>query len=102
MRKNLGDQHREIGEIVKLYGRFVDGDPPKIFDNADSGYTRVTVDPPLRLCYAMTVDYKARFLDTCLHLLDDVQEALGCEPQRAALLAPAVMGEREVTNSGVV
>ncbi len=53
-----------------------------IFDNADFGYTRVTIERPLRLRYQMTADDKARFLDACPHLLDDVQaidKALGRE-----------------------
>jgi type I restriction enzyme M protein len=95
MRRSLGDKRRKIGEkedgkdqiadIVKLYGRFADGDKSKVFDNADFGYTRVTVERPLRLRYQLTVEDKARFLDTCPHLLDDVQaidKALGREPQR--------------------
>jgi type I restriction enzyme M protein len=83
MRRSLGDKRRKIGEqedgrdqiaeIVQLYGRFTDGDTSKIFDNADFGYTRVTVERPLRLRYQMTVEDKARFLDACPHLLDDVQ-----------------------------
>ena len=94
MRRSLGDKRRKIGEkedgrdqiaeIVQLYGRFSDGDTSKIFDNADFGYTRVTVERPLRLRYQMTVEDKARFLDACAHLLDDVQaidKALGREPQ---------------------
>src|SRR3989475_161422 len=82
MRRSLGDKRRKIGEqedgrdqiaeIVRLYGQFSDGDMSKIFDNADFGYTRVTVERPLRLRYQMTVDDKARFLDACPHLLDDV------------------------------
>jgi type I restriction enzyme M protein len=93
MRRSLGDKRRKIGEkedgndqlaeIVRLYGRFADGDTSKIFDNADFGYTRVTVERPLRLRYQMTVEDKARFLDACPHLLDDVQaidRALGREP----------------------
>jgi len=95
MRRSLGDKRRKIGEkedgrdqiaeIVRLSGRFADGETSKRFDNADFGYTRVTVERPLRLCYRMTVDDKARFLDACPHLLDDVQaidKALGREPQR--------------------
>lgn len=96
MRRSLGDKRRKIGEgkdgepeqiadIVKLYGRFADGDSSKIFDNSDFGYTRVTVERPLRLRYQMTVEDKARFLDACPHLLDDIQaidKALGREPQR--------------------
>jgi type I restriction enzyme M protein len=96
MRRSLGDKRRKIGEgkdgepdqigdIVKLYGRFTGSDTSKICDNADFGYTRVTVERPLRLRYQMTVEDKARFLDACPHLLDDVQEidnTLGREPRR--------------------
>jgi type I restriction enzyme M protein len=89
-KRSLGDKRRhitasQIGEIVKLYGRQTDGETSKTFDNADFGYTRVTVERPLRLRYQMTLDDKARFLDACPHLLDDVQaidKALGREPQR--------------------
>jgi type I restriction enzyme M protein len=94
MRRSLGDKRRKIGEqedgrdqiaeIVRLYGQFSDGDMSKVFDNADFGYTRVTVERPLRLRYQMIVEDKARFLDACPHLLDDVQaidKALGREPQ---------------------
>jgi type I restriction enzyme M protein len=93
MRRSLGDKRRKIGEqedgrdqiaeIVRLYGRFTDGDALKIFDNADFGYTRVTVERPLRLRYRMTVGDKDRFLNACPHLLDDVQtidKALGRDP----------------------
>lgn len=56
----------------------------RLFDNADFGYTRVTVERPLRLRYQMDTDRKARFLDACPHLLDDVQaidEELGRGPR---------------------
>jgi len=95
MRRSLGDKRRKIGEgtegetdqiadIVKLYGGFTDGDKSKTLDNEDFGFTRVTVERPLRLRYRMTVEDKARFLDSCPHLLDDVQhidKALGREPR---------------------
>ncbi len=94
MRRSLGDKRRkigekedgrdQIGEIVRLYGNFEDSETAKIFDNADFGYTRVTVERPLRLRYQMTTEDKARFLDACPHLLDDVHaidQALGREPQ---------------------
>ncbi|MBI4553892.1 MAG: N-6 DNA methylase, partial [Candidatus Latescibacteria bacterium] len=95
MRRSLGDKRRKIGEkedgrdqiadIVKLYGRFAETNTSKIFDNADFGYTRVTVERPLRLRYQMTIEDKARFLDACPHLPDDVQaidNELGRAPQR--------------------
>ena len=87
-KRSLGDKRRhvsesQIEEIVRLYGRFEDGERSRLFDNADFGYVRVTVERPLRLRYRMTVDDKARFLDACPELLDDVQAvdaALGREP----------------------
>ena len=88
-RRSLGDKRRhitasQIEKIVRLYGRFEDGERSRIFDNADFGYTRVTVERPLRLHYRMTIEDKARFLDACPHLLDDVQaidKAFGREPR---------------------
>jgi len=95
MRRSLGDKRRKIGEgrdgepdqigdIVKLYHRFAETETSKIFDNKDFGYTRVTVERPLRLRFQMTIEDKARFFDACPHLLDDVQaidKELGREPQ---------------------
>ena len=91
MRRSQGDKRRKIGEgsalpgddranepdqiaeIVRRYGQFAASDQSKIFDNEDFGYTRVTVERPMRLRYQMTVEDKARFLDAAPHLLDDVQ-----------------------------
>ena len=89
-KRSLGDKRRhlkshQIAEIVKIYGRFEEEDRSKIFDNADFGYTRVTVERPLRLRYRMTTEDKARFLDACPFLLDDIQRidaSLGREPVR--------------------
>ena len=87
-RRNLGDKRRhlsakDIEEVVRAYGRFAEDETCKLFDNEDFGYTRVTVERPLRLRYQMTVDDKARFLDACPNLLEDVQaidKAIGREP----------------------
>ncbi|MBN1366532.1 MAG: SAM-dependent DNA methyltransferase [Dehalococcoidales bacterium] len=60
MRKSLGNKRNEIGdgtegkpdhiaEITRLYGEFKEGEQVKIFDNADFGYHRITVERPLRL-----------------------------------------------------
>lgn len=102
MRRSQGDKRRKIGEgpaqegddradepdqiadIVRLYGAFAPSEKAKIFDNADFGYTRVTIERPLRLRYQMTVENKARFLDAAPHLLDDVQaidQAFGRDPK---------------------
>ncbi len=87
-KRSLGKKRRHIAEeqieeIVQLYGRFEDSKRSKLFDNADFGYTRVTVERSLCLRYQMTIEDKARFLDACPYLLDDVQaidKALGREP----------------------
>nr|WP_281722940.1 class I SAM-dependent DNA methyltransferase [Nitrosomonas nitrosa] len=98
MRRSLGDKRRkigegliaedgpepdQIGEIVKAYGEFAASERSKIFDNGEFGYTRVTVERPLRLRYQMTTEAKSRFLDAVPHLLDDVQaidNAIGRDP----------------------
>ena len=77
-KRSLGDKRRHIADdqveaIVRLYGRFEHGERSKLFDNRDFGYTRVTVERPLRLRYLMTVEDKARFLDACPWLLEDVR-----------------------------
>ena len=89
-RRSLGDKRRhltssQIDAIVRLYGQQTDGETSKVFDNEEFGYTRVTVERPLRLRYQMTIEDKARFLDACPHLLDDVQaidKGLRREPER--------------------
>jgi type I restriction enzyme M protein len=59
MRKNLGNKRHEIGEeqraaITRLYGEFKTGEHVRIFDNEDFGYSRITVERPLRLNFAVT------------------------------------------------
>ncbi|MBL0047032.1 MAG: SAM-dependent DNA methyltransferase [Bacteroidetes bacterium] len=91
MRKSQGNKRRKIGEgevddgiihvmepdqikeIVAEYGQFANSANAKLFDNEDFGFTRVTVERPLRLKYQMTTERKSVFLDACPHLLDDVQ-----------------------------
>lgn len=87
-KRSLGDKRRhmteaQIQKLVRLYGDFKVGEQSKIFDNANFGYTRVTIERPLRLRYQMSTEDKARFLDACPQLLDDVQaidKQLGREP----------------------
>jgi type I restriction enzyme M protein len=79
MRRSLGDKRRYLGEddiqtIVREYGAFAESETSKIFDNEDFGYTRVTVERPLRLKFRITTERKADFLDAFPQLLDDLQE----------------------------
>ena len=87
-KRSLGDKRRHLSEqqieqIVRLYGQFRRGKRSKIFKNEEFGYTRVTVERPLRLRYQMDVDRKSRFLDACPWLLDNIKaidKTLGREP----------------------
>lgn len=65
MRRSLGKKRNEIGlehidEITRLYGEFREGEHTKIFDNADFGYQRITVERPLKLNFAVTDERLAR------------------------------------------
>ena len=73
MRRSLGDKRRKIGEgkdgepdqiadIVRLFGRFAGSEQSKIFDNEDFGYTRVTVERPLRLRLELNADEETKWL----------------------------------------
>ena len=87
-KRSLGDKRRHLAEkqierIVCLYGGFRNSERSKAFKNEHFGYTRVTVERPLRLRFQMTVDGRFRFLDDCPALLDDIDaidNALGREP----------------------
>ena len=88
LRRSLGDKRRQfnethIREIVRKYGQFAESDTGKIFDNADFGFARITVERPLRLSYQMSLERKEQFLEYCPELLHDVQaidKKLGREP----------------------
>jgi type I restriction enzyme M protein len=95
MRRSLGDKRRKIGEkedgrdqiseIVQVYGRFENTETSKMFDDADFGYTRVTVERPLRLQFQLTPENKAEFLKACPQRSDDIhaiEESLGADVHR--------------------
>lgn len=57
-RKALGNKRNDIpesaiAEITRLYGDFVESEISKIFDTADFGYTKITVERPLRYVYSV-------------------------------------------------
>jgi type I restriction enzyme M protein len=69
MRKSLGYKRNEISdeqieEITKLYGDFQEGENVKIFDNANFGYQRLTVERPLRLNFAVDDERMERLKET--------------------------------------
>ena len=78
MRRSLGDKRRFLGDddiekIVREYGNFAETEISKIFDNEDFGYTRVTIERPLRLQFRIDAERKSEFLNAYPHLLDDIQ-----------------------------
>jgi len=65
MAKSLGNKRNEIGEdhieeITKIYGAFKSGEYCKIFKNEYFGYTRVTVERPLKLSFQASSERIAR------------------------------------------
>ncbi len=57
-RNEISDEH--IAEVTKIYGAFKNGKFSKIFPNEYFGYTRVTVDRPLRLNFQTSTERIAR------------------------------------------
>jgi type I restriction enzyme M protein len=88
MKRSLGDKRRLLDQtaidyITREHGALTKSKTSKIFDNADFGYRRVTIQRPLRLKFQITQDAKDRYLDACPELLDAVlaiEEVLGSEP----------------------
>lgn len=69
MRKSLGNKRNEIDEqqrndITRLYGRVKDSEHVRIFDNANFGFQRVTVERPLRLNFAVNEERLDRVRET--------------------------------------
>jgi type I restriction enzyme M protein len=68
MRKSLGNKRQEISgehrdEITRLYGEFKEGEYVRIFDSADFGYHRLTVERPLKLNFAVTAERLQRVIE---------------------------------------
>jgi len=68
-RKSLGSKRNDleeahIGQIVKLYGDFKEGELCKIFGNDDFSYRKVTIERPLRQDYAASTERLARLKES--------------------------------------
>jgi len=88
MRRSLGDKRRYLSDeairaITCEHGAFRPSETSKLFDNADFGYRRITVERPLRLRFQMTNATREQFLDAVPDFLDAVlgmEQELGREP----------------------
>lgn len=61
MKKSLGNKRHQISDkqiaaITNLYGEFRETDHVKVFDNADFGYQRITVERPLKLNFKVDAE----------------------------------------------
>lgn len=59
MKKSLGNKRNEISkeqidEITRLYGEYIESQYCKKFDNEDFGYSKITVERPLRLNFILS------------------------------------------------
>jgi type I restriction enzyme M protein len=65
MRKSLGDKRNELSplhieKLMQLYTDFQESKEVKIFDNEDFGYSRITVERPLRLNFQVSAERLAK------------------------------------------
>lgn len=68
IKKNMGNKRNEIteeqlAEIVRLYGEAQPNVYVKIFDNEDFGYSKITVDRPLRLNFQVNEERLVRVVE---------------------------------------
>ncbi|MGI8711376.1 MAG: type I restriction-modification system subunit M [Acidimicrobiales bacterium] len=88
LRKNLGQKNCElrpehIEHIVKTYLNFAESSHSHLFDNADFGYRKITVERPLRLAVQFSEERASRFqelADPSVHsLVSTLQTLFGSE-----------------------
>jgi type I restriction enzyme M protein len=88
MRRSLGDKRRYLDQtaidaVTREHGDCADSATSRVFDNADFGYRRITVQRPLRLRFQLNPEASRRFLTICPELsaaILAVETALGTEP----------------------
>ncbi|NUQ23520.1 MAG: SAM-dependent DNA methyltransferase [Saprospiraceae bacterium] len=86
MRKSLGQKNSELSDehirqITQVFLDFEESDISRIFDNADFGYSKITVERPLRLAWQLDEARLAgsEYRDTLLPALKALQAELGSE-----------------------
>ncbi len=88
MRKSQGDKRRflssdDIDSLVCEYGKFTKSEISKVFENNEFGFSRVTVERPLRLKFQITEMLKNRFCENaplCYQDFFELEDELGHEP----------------------
>ncbi|MGO9743219.1 MAG: N-6 DNA methylase [Roseiarcus sp.] len=95
LRKNLGKKNCELADadverIVETFVKFEETEHSRIFDNAEFGYWKVTVERPLRLSVDLSPSHRDRFRRICAeldeapvaHVVDRVHLRLGDGPHK--------------------
>lgn len=82
MRRSLGDKRRYLTDdaidlVTREHGERGDTETSRVFDSADFGYRRITVERPLRLRFAVTERATGAFLASVPEALDVVREIEG-------------------------
>ncbi|WP_295429788.1 N-6 DNA methylase [uncultured Thiodictyon sp.] len=100
MRKSLGDKRKELGPddidaLTRRYADFTEGPEVKVFDNADFGFHRITVERPLRLNFQASPERIARLTD------EKTWQALLTSKKKGAAAAAEIL-EGEATKKAVL
>ena len=106
MRKSLGNKRNEICEgqrddITRLYGNGENNAFVRIFDNADFGYRRLTIERPLRRNYAVTderlgrVKEGSKFAELAVSKKRKDTEAIAAEEAEGKRQQLAILGALE-------
>ncbi len=89
MRKNLGQKNCELNDeqilqIADIFLKFEESEISKIFDNEDFGYSKITVERPLRLAYQLDKSKLEELEDkeSFFPVLNSLQAAFGKEIQK--------------------
>ena len=83
MRKSLGDKRREItpesiDRILAQYDAFDETATSKIFQGREFGFSRLTVERPLRLRFQMTEENRFAFVERFPHLHRAIEKLAEC------------------------
>jgi len=114
MRKSLGNKRNEIctdqrEEITKLFMDFTENEFVKIFDNADFGFNRITVERPLRLNFQVNeerlemVKGSAKFIGLAQSMKRKDKEAADKEIEEGKKEQDAIISAlKTLTNYGLI
>jgi type I restriction enzyme M protein len=101
MRKSLGNKRNQLSkanieDIVRTFGDAATGEDAKIFDNADFGYHRITVERPLRLNFSFAPERIER-LQEAKAFVNPPKKVTAEEWARTQATLLAALGKQDAT-----